>query len=83
MSISMNKVETTTTIKGQIVIPVEIRRKLGIKEGTRIRIELDEKGKQIILKPITRETIQALRGKYRDTASLKSLIEDRKWEKDR
>jgi len=79
----MNKVETTTTIKGQIVIPVEIRRKLGIKEGTRIRIELDEKGKQIILKPITRETIQALRGKYRDTASLKSLIEDRKWEKDR
>ncbi|PYS37474.1 MAG: AbrB family transcriptional regulator, partial [Acidobacteria bacterium] len=76
----MNKVETTTTIKGQIVIPVEIRRKLGIKEGTRIRIELDEKGKQIILKPITRETIQALRGKYRDTASLKSLIEDRKWE---
>ena len=83
MSISMNKVETTTTIKGQIVIPVEIRRKLGIKEGTRIRIELDEKGKQIILKPITRETIQALRGKYRDTASLKSLMEDRKWEKDR
>ena len=35
------------------------------------------------LKPITRETIPALRGKYRDVASLKALIEDRKWEKDR
>ena len=74
--------ETTTTVKGQIVIPVDIRRKLGIKEGTRIRIELDEKAKQIILKPIRRETIPALRGKYRDVASLKALIEDRKWEKD-
>ena len=79
----MNSMETTTTVKGQIVIPVDIRRKLGIKEGTRIRIELDEKAKQIILKPITRETIPALRGKYRDVASLKALIEDRKWEKDR
>ena len=75
--------ETTTTVKGQIVIPVDIRRKLGIKEGTRIRIELDENAKQIILKPITSETIQALRGKYRGSASLKALIEDRKWEKDR
>lgn len=75
--------ETTTTVKGRIVIPVDIRRTLGIKEGTRIRIELDEKAKQMILKPITRETIQALHGKYRDTASLKVLSEDRKWEKDR
>ena len=62
---------------------MDIRRTLGIKEGTRIRIELDEKAKQMILKPITRETIQPLRGKYRDTASLKVLREDRKWEKDR
>jgi len=41
--------ETTTTVKGRIVIPVDIRRTLGIKEGTRIRIELDEKAKQMIL----------------------------------
>ena len=43
--------ETTATTKGQIVIPAEMRRKLGIKEGTRILVELDESGRQIVLKP--------------------------------
>jgi len=68
----MNPMETTTTVKGQIVIPVDIRRTLGIKEGTRIRIELDEKAKQIHSETDHARDIQALRGKYRDTASLKS-----------
>jgi AbrB family looped-hinge helix DNA binding protein len=72
--------ETTATTKGQIVIPAEIRRKLGIKEGTRIRVELNEEAGQIILKPITREAISRLRGKYRGAGILKALKEDRKWE---
>lgn len=55
--------ETTATSKGQIVIPSSIRRRLGIKEGTRITIE--EKGNEIILKPITREYVHSLRGKLR------------------
>jgi AbrB family looped-hinge helix DNA binding protein len=38
-------VETTATAKGQIVIPSSMRKKLGIKEGTRIQIELDEDAK--------------------------------------
>jgi AbrB family looped-hinge helix DNA binding protein len=75
--------ETTATTKGQIVIPAEIRRKLGIKEGTRIRVELDEEAGQIVLKPITRESIATLRGKYRGTGVLKALKEDRKWESKR
>ena len=41
--------ETTATSKGQIVIPASIRRRLGIKAGTRIKIE--EHGDEIILKP--------------------------------
>jgi AbrB family looped-hinge helix DNA binding protein len=75
--------ETTATTKGQIVIPAEIRRKLGIKEGTRIRVELDETAGHIVLKPITRESISKLRGKYRGTGILKALKEDRKWESKR
>jgi AbrB family looped-hinge helix DNA binding protein len=75
--------ETTATQKGQIVIPAEMRRKLGIKEGTRIRVELDEEARQIILKPVTRESISALRGKYRGAGILKTLTEDRKWERNR
>ena len=57
--------ETTATAKGQIVIPSSIRRKLSIKEGTRIQIELDEEAKEIILKPITRDYVHSLRGKFR------------------
>ena len=57
--------ETSATTKGQVVIPAPVRRKLGIKEGTRIQVELDEAGHRIILTPITREYIHSLRGKYR------------------
>jgi len=75
--------ETIVTTKGQIVIPAEIRRKLGIKEGTRVVVELNEDASQIVLKPITRESISRLRGKLRGSGALKSLIEDRAWEKKR
>ena len=46
--------ETIATSKGQIVIPASIRRKFGIKEGTRIQVTVNEKAHEIILKPITR-----------------------------
>lgn len=74
--------ETTATSKGQIVIPSSVRRKFGIKEGTRIQIEVDEQGKRIILKPITREYIHSLRGKYRGKGLLKELMADRQRERD-
>jgi AbrB family looped-hinge helix DNA binding protein len=72
--------ETTATAEGQIVIPAEMRRRLGIKEGARILLELDEEEKRIVLKPITRKPMGGLRGKYRDAGALKALIEDREWE---
>jgi AbrB family looped-hinge helix DNA binding protein len=74
--------ETTATSKGQIVIPSSVRRKFGIKEGTRIQIEIDEQGKRIILRPITREYIHSLRGKYRGKGLLKELMTDRQRERD-
>ena len=69
--------ETTTTTKGQIVIPSSIRRKLGIKTGTRIQVELDEENAQIILKPITREYIHSLRGRFRGKGLLHELMEEK------
>jgi len=65
--------ETTATTKGQIVIPSSVRRKLGIKSGTRIQVELDEANSQIILKPITREYIHSLRGRFRGKGLLNEL----------
>ena len=74
--------ETTATSKGQIVIPSSVRRKLGIKEGTRIQIEVDEKGRQIILRPITREYIHGVRGTFKGKGLLKALIAEKKRERD-
>jgi AbrB family looped-hinge helix DNA binding protein len=74
--------ETTTTSKGQIVIPSSIRRKLSIKEGTRIQIELDEKAKEIILKPITRDYVHSLHGKFRGKGLMKTLMAEKKRERE-
>ena len=73
--------ETTTTTKGQIVIPSSVRRKLGIKTGTRIQVELDEENARIILKPITREYIHSLRGRFRGKGLLKELMNEKEKEK--
>ncbi|MEP7357508.1 MAG: AbrB/MazE/SpoVT family DNA-binding domain-containing protein [Anaerolineales bacterium] len=75
--------ETTATSKGQIVIPAELRKKLNIKEGTRIVVEVNEENLQLILTPITREYIHSLRGKYKGRGLLKALMEDRQWERER
>jgi AbrB family looped-hinge helix DNA binding protein len=74
--------EITATSKGQIVIPSSIRRKLGIKEGTRIRIELKEDEKEIVLKPITREYIHSLRGKLRGKGLMRALMAEKKRERE-
>ena len=73
--------ETTATSKGQIVIPASMRKKLGIKEGTRIQIELNEEAKEITLKPITREYVHSLRGKFKGKGLLKALMAEKKKEK--
>ena len=46
---SMSK--TTLSTKGQVVIPKQIREKLGLTPGTVFKIRLE--GKSIILEPIT------------------------------
>ena len=69
------------TTKGRIVIPSEIRREFRMREGTRVRIDVDEPTRRIILTPITRERIQSLRGKYKGKGLLKALAAERKREK--
>ena len=72
--------ETTATSKGQIVIPSSVRRKFGIKEGTRIQINLSDDEKEIILTPITREYVHSLKGKFKGKGLLKALMADKKKE---
>lgn len=74
--------ETIATSKGQVVIPSKIRRKLGIKEGTYIQIDLDDLNKRIILTPVTREYVHSLRGKYKGKGLMKALMAEKKREKE-
>ena len=74
--------ETTATSKGQIVIPSSVRRKFGIKEGTRIQINVSDDEKEIILTPITREYVHSLRGKLKGKGLLKALMADKKKERE-
>ena len=70
------------TVKGQIVIPSKIRQKFGIKEGTRMQVDVDEEAHRIILTPVTREYIHSLRGKYKTKGLLAALETEKKRERE-
>lgn len=74
--------ETVVTSKGQVVIPSQVRRRLGVKEGTYLQIEVDEATKRIILTPITREYIHSLRGKYKGRGLMKALMAEKQQERE-
>ena len=57
----MKELSATFTSKGQLVIPAELRRKHGIKAGTRVAFLEDQLGR-IVLQPITEEYIDRIRG---------------------
>lgn len=71
---------TTATRKGQIVIPVDLRRKYGIAAGTQIQI-IDE-GTRIVLKPVTPQYVRNLRGLLTGNRGSKVLAEERRKDKD-
>jgi len=73
--------ETIATSKGQIVIPSEIFRQLGIKDGTHFQIDVDE-NKRIILTPVTREYVHSLRGKYKGKGLMKAFLAEKKRERE-
>jgi AbrB family looped-hinge helix DNA binding protein len=69
--------ETRATEKGQIVIPAELRKKYGIKKGTRIQIS--EKNGYIVLNPLSPEVIKTriekLRGIIKGGPSMTKELE--------
>jgi AbrB family looped-hinge helix DNA binding protein len=73
----VERTETSATEKGQIVIPSALRKKYGIKKGTRIQIYAEDD--HIILNPITPELIRAklrkLRGIVKGGTSMTKELE--------
>jgi len=75
-------VETSVvTTKGQMVIPARIRRRHGIKQGTRIC--LIEHGGEIVLRPLTPEYFQKAAGILGTGGKvLKAFLEEKKKERE-
>ena len=73
--------ETYATVKGQIVIPANLRKKYGIKNGTKIIVT--DNGDSIILKPVTEQYLKNLQGSLKGMGGLKVLVEERRKDKER
>jgi AbrB family looped-hinge helix DNA binding protein len=62
------------TSKGQVVIPAEIRKKYGIRAGT--RLAFIEEGNMLILQPITEEVIRSTRGISKGGPALVKMLKE-------
>ena len=62
------------TSKGQLVVPSHIRRRYGIKPGTRINFV--EEGERIIFQPVTKEYINSFCGIFKQKPGEKSVVQE-------
>jgi AbrB family looped-hinge helix DNA binding protein len=82
----MAQIMTKMSTKGQVVIPSEVRKKLGLEPGTPISIEVS--GHRLIIEPQTlKAKIQHIKAMRGITAGRPSgtdmLLEDRRMERER
>ncbi len=74
--------KAVVSAKGQVVIPAELRRKYGIRTGTKVCFL--ERGNEIILQPVTEEYFRSLAGLFkRKTSMTKALLRERALDKKR
>jgi len=72
---------TYVTVKGQIVVLAKIRRKFGIKKGTKIAF-IEQNGK-LIIQPLDKSYFESLAGILgTDGDMLKGLMEEEKRERE-
>ena len=57
----MRDLSATFTSKGQLVVPAELRRKYGIKAGTKVKFFEDDFGR-IVIQPLTSAYLDRLQG---------------------
>lgn len=70
------------TSKGQLVIPARLRRKYGIKPGTKVCFI--ERDNEILFQPVTREYIRSVCGMLKsETSVTQELLKERAREKER
>jgi AbrB family looped-hinge helix DNA binding protein len=70
----------TTSAKGQVVIPVDLREKIGIKPGDKVSVTLTSDGK-VLIEPLPEDPVEAAHGVLRSESSLTgALLAERKQE---
>jgi AbrB family looped-hinge helix DNA binding protein len=68
--------EATITSKGQIVVPVRLRRRYGLKPGTKVLFI--ERNDEILFQPLSREYIRSVHGMLTSKTSVtKELLRER------
>jgi AbrB family looped-hinge helix DNA binding protein len=81
-AVAQETYQASITPKGQLVIPAPLRRKYGITPKTRIVIYED--GERIVLKPVTHEAIERLRGSLAGGLNLtQALLDERAKDRER
>ncbi len=69
------------TVKGQIVIPSKMRRKLGLKKGT--KVSLVDRGDEIIVRALTKDYFERMAGVLKTGGRLtRRLLEERAKDRD-
>jgi len=74
-------VTTTLSSKGQIVIPANLRKRYGLKEGTTVTFQ-EDRGR-LVLEPSNYAAIYALQGSLADFPLEEELAEERGTERER
>ncbi|MGE4425063.1 MAG: AbrB/MazE/SpoVT family DNA-binding domain-containing protein [Solirubrobacteraceae bacterium] len=64
------------TSKGQVTIPQEVRRRLGIEPGSEVDFELDQDGARLVRRTRTdgRSLVAAMRGRATTTMSTDEIM---------
>jgi AbrB family looped-hinge helix DNA binding protein len=70
------------TSKGQLVVPAKLRRRFGIKRGT--KVYFIERGGEIVFQPVTKEYIRSVCGMLKsETSVTQELLKERAKDKER
>lgn len=74
--------ESTMTSKGQIVVPAKLRRRYGLKPGT--KVYFIERDSEILFQPVTKEYLKSVHGMLTSTSSVtEELLKERARDKER